>query len=146
MSRRRQLVAVLVLVALALITLDFRETGGPVGALQRGTDAVFSPIQEGFSAIVRPVGAFFGSILEIGTLRSRVQGLEADNAELRADLQVQADLERRVREAEELLRMSADQGVQMVGARVIASPPGTFERSIVIDVGAGQGIVAGMAV
>lgn len=146
MSRRRQLVAALVLLALAFITLDFREAGGPVGAVQRATDSVFAPVQTGFATVVRPVGNFFGSILEVGTLRGRIQRLEADNDELRAELQVQGDLERRLRQAEELLGMSREQNLQLVGARVIASPPGTFDRSIVIDVGASQGVAAEMAV
>jgi rod shape-determining protein MreC len=146
MRSRRTLVGALVLLALALITLDFRETGGPVGAMQRGADAVFSPVQSGFAAVVRPVGDFFGSILEIGTLRSRVRALEADNAELREQLLVQADIERRLGEAERLLSMSQEQGTALVGARVIAAPPGTFERSVLIDVGASQGVAAGMAV
>ena len=42
--------------------------------------------------------------------------------------------------------MSEQQGLQLVGARVIAAPPGTFERSIVIDVGAAQGVAPEMAV
>lgn len=146
MNRRRTLVGALVLIALAFITLDFRETGGPVGALQRGADAVFSPVQSGFASVVRPVGDFFGSILEIGTLRSRIEQLEADNEALREELLVQADLERRLSEAEALLDMSAERTVDLVGARVIAAPPGTFERSILIDVGASEGVVDGMAV
>lgn len=146
MSRRRQLVGALVLIALAFITLDFRETGGPVGAMQRGVDGVFAPVQGAFAGITRPIGDFFGSILEVGTLRGRVRELEADNAQLREELLVQADLERRLREAEALLDMEAERSVQLVGARVIASPPGTFERSVVIDVGARQGVAGGMAV
>ncbi len=146
MRRRRTLVGALVLVALAFITLDFRETGGPVGALQRGSDAVFAPVQGGFASIVQPIGDFFTSIVQVGTLRSRIEQLEADNEELRGQLQVQADLERRLSEAEGLLDMTQTQQVQLVGARVIAAPPGTFERSIVIDVGAAQGVTAEMAV
>jgi rod shape-determining protein MreC len=146
MSRRRQLVAGLVLLALVLITLDFREDSGPVGALQRGADTVFAPIQGGFAAVVRPIGGFLGSITELGSLRSVIAQLQADNQELLAESRVTADLERRLREAEALLNMSREQDITLVGARVIASPPGTFERSIVIDVGATQGVVAEMAV
>lgn len=146
MRPRRTLVGALVLVALAFITLDFRESGGPVGGLQRAADAVFAPVQTGFAALVRPVGDFVGSVLEVGTLRSRIEQLEADNAELVDQLLVQADLERRLREAEELLDMSAGEDVTLVGARVIAAPPGTFERSIVIDVGADRGVAPEMAV
>jgi rod shape-determining protein MreC len=146
MRSRRTLVGALVLVALALVTLDFRETGGPVGGLQRAADAVFSPLQAGFGAVVRPIGDVVGSIFEVGTLRQRVRDLEADNRELREQLVVQADLERRLRDAEELLSMAEQQEVSLVGARVIAAPPGTFERAVVIDVGAGQGVAPAMAV
>jgi rod shape-determining protein MreC len=146
MRSRRTLIGALVLIALAFITLDFRESGGPVGGLQRAASAVFDPVQAGFATVVRPVGTFLGSILEIGTLRGRIERLEADNEELRAQLQVQADLERRLAEAEQLLTMAEQRGVTLVGARVIAAPPGTFERSVVIDVGAAQGIAAEMAV
>lgn len=146
MNSRRAMVGTFLLIALALITLDFRSNTGPVGAVQRVSDSVFAPVQGGFAAIVRPVGDFFGSIFEIGSLRGRIERLEADNEQLRNDLAVQADLERRLREAEELLNMSAQQQVTLVGARVIATPPGTFERSVVIDVGAAQGIGEEMAV
>lgn len=134
------------LVALAFITLDFRESGGPVGGLQRAADTVFDPIQEGFAAVVRPVGNVFGSIFEVGSLRDRVASLERDNEELRADLLVQADLQRRLGEAEQLLNMSAQDELDVVAARVIAAPPGTFERQIVIDAGAAQGIAREMVV
>ncbi|MEE8602802.1 rod shape-determining protein MreC [Euzebya tangerina] len=146
MRNRRTLVGALVLIALVLITLDFRQTGGPVGSAQQAADGVFAPIQNGFAAITRPIGNFFGSILEVGTLRSRVDALETDNQLLRLDLQVQADLERRLAEAEGLLNMAEQQQVQLVGARVIASPPGSFERQIVLDVGAAQGVAPEMAV
>ena len=59
---------------------------------------------------------------------------------------MQADLERRLAEAEGLLSMAERQETQLVGARVIASPPGSFERQIVIDVGASQGVAPEMAV
>lgn len=146
MNSRRAMVGTLLLIALALITLDFRSDAGPVGAVQRVSDSAFAPVQGGFAAIVRPIGDFFGSIVEIGTLRGRIERLEADNEQLRNDLAVQADLERRLRETQELLNMSAQQDVQLLGARVIAAPPGTFERSVVIDVGASQGIGEEMAV
>ena len=146
MKNRRTLIGALVLVALVLITLDFRQTGGPVGAAQQASDGIFAPIQNGFASVTRPIGNFFGSIFEVGTLRSRVELLENDNRELQLALQVQADLERRLAEAEGLLSMADRQETQLVGARVIASPPGSFERQIVIDVGASQGVAPEMAV
>ena len=146
MNRRRTVIAAFLLIALAFITLDFRESGGPVGGLQRGADAVFSPIQEGFAAVVRPIGGFFGSIFDLGTLRSQIEQLKEENATLRQRGLRIADVERRLTEAEELLGMVERENLRVVGARVIAAPPGTFQREILIDVGAGQGVAQGMAV
>ena len=146
MNRRRTVIAAFLLIALAFITLDFRESGGPVGGLQRGADAVFSPIQEGFAAVVRPIGGFFGSIFDLGTLRSQIEQLQEENATLRQRGLRIADVERRLTEAEELLGMVERENLRVVGARVIAAPPGTFQREILIDVGAGQGVAQGMAV
>ena len=146
MNRRRTIVAAFLLIALAFITLDFRESGGPVGALQRGTDAVFQPIQDGFAAIVRPVGGFFGAIWDLGSLRSQIDQLQAENAALRQQQLRLAEIERRLTEAEDLLGMARREQLQVVGARVIAAPPGTFQREVLIDVGAARGVVQGMAV
>ena len=146
MSRRRTVVAALLLVALAFITLDFRETGGPVGALQRGADTVFAPIQDGFATLVSPIAGFFGSILEIGTLREENAALREENEALRDNRVSLADLERQNQELRALLNMADRQEVTVVGARVIARPPGDFDRSVLIDSGAAQGVAVGMAV
>lgn len=146
MNRRRTLVAALVLLALAFVTLDFRETGGPVGAVQRGADIVFAPVQQGFAALVRPVGNVFGSILDLGTLRRQIDQLQEENAALRQQGLRIADVERRLAEAEGLLNMVRQEQLVVVGGRVIAAPPGTFQREVLIDVGARQGVAQGMAV
>lgn len=146
MTRRRTLIAAFLLLALAFITLDFRETGGPVGTLQRGADTLFNPIQDGFATVVRPIGSFFGTIFEIGTLRDQIAALRAENDALRENRVSLADLERQNQELRDLLNMADRQQVTVVGARVIARPPGDFDRSVLIDSGAAQGIAVGMAV
>ena len=146
MNRRRTIVAAFLLIALAFITLDFRESGGPVGTLQRGADAVFQPIQDGFAAVVRPIGGFFGGIWDIGSLRSQIDQLQEENAALRQQQLRLAEIERRLTEAEDLLGMVRREQLQVVGARVIAAPPGTFQREVLIDVGAARGVAQGMAV
>src|SRR5690606_19925542 len=68
--RSRTVLAVLVLVSLLLLTLDYRQgDGGAVAILQRGALAVFAPVQEGLASVVRPIGGFFSSIGELGSLR-----------------------------------------------------------------------------
>src|SRR5688500_19032288 len=91
--RSRTLLAGLLLIALLLITLDYREGGsGPISALQRGALAVFGPVAEGASAVVRPVGNFFSSIGELGSLRQRNAVLEAELELLRGQQVSNAEL------------------------------------------------------
>src|SRR3712207_173508 len=92
--RGRSLVAALVLIALILVTLDYREGGsGPIGAVQRGALAVFGPVAEGFGTVVRPVGGFFSAIGELGSLRDSNAALQQENAQLRRGSISVAELE-----------------------------------------------------
>lgn len=150
-DRRRSptILAVLVLVSLVLLTVDYRQgDGGAVDALQRGATAVFGPVQEGFAVAVRPIGSFLGSIAELGRLRDENAALSAELEELRrgAGRLSVAELERQNRELREQLAMRERLGLTTTGAHVIAQPPGAFEWSVLIDAGADAGLRQGMAV
>src|SRR5918998_5575678 len=93
-GRGRLLLLVFLVLAVVVITLDYRQ--GPGGPLQRVKDfsvTLVAPVQRGFTTVFRPVGNFFSSIGELGSLRS-------ENSELEESLeQAEAD----VREAEALV-------------------------------------------
>ena len=145
--RRRPLVAVLVLVALVLITVDYRQgDGGFVGAIQRGALTVFGPVAEGFATVVRPVGGFFSAIGEIGSLRDRNAALEQDLRALREQQVAAAELQRENEELRNQLGMRERLGFTTTAASVIAQPPTSVERSVLIDAGADNGLLPGMAV
>lgn len=145
--RTRTVLAVLVLVSLLLLTLDYRQgDGGPVATLQRGALTVFAPLQDGFASVVQPIGGFFASIGQLGSLREENAALEADVQALRERQVSLADLERENAELRGLLGMRDRLGVTTTAARVIARPPGAFEWSVLIDVGAEHGVEPGMAV
>lgn len=142
------LLLVFLALAILVITLDYRQ--GPGGPLQRAKDfsvTLVAPVQRGFTTIFRPVGNFFSSIGELGSLRSK-------NAELEEALE-QAQSE--VREAEALIeenrRLTAmldleDSWVvsERVTARVIATGPTNFKWAAIIDKGRSDGIRPDMAV
>lgn len=145
--RGRTLVAVLVLVALVLITVDYRQgEGGFVGAIQRGALTVFGPVAEGFATVVRPVGGFFSAIGEVGSLRERNAALEQDLRGLREQQVAVAELQRENAELRNQLGMRERLGFTTTAARVIAQPPTSVERSVLIDAGADNGLLPGMAV
>ena len=142
------LLLVFLALAILVITLDYRQ--GPGGPLQRAKDfsvTLVAPVQRGFTTIFRPVGNFFSSIGELGSLRSK-------NAELEDALE-QAQSE--VREAEALIeenrRLTAMLDLEdswvvsdRVTARVIATGPTNFKWAAIIDKGRSDGIRPDMAV
>ena len=145
--RSRSLLAVLVLVSLILITVDYRQgDGGAVAALQRGAMTVFGPVAEGFGTVVRPIGNFFGAIGELGSLRDQNAAYERDLAALRQDQLSRADLQRELDQLRAQLNMRKGLGYTTTAARVVAQPPSSVERSVLLDVGADNGLLPGMAV
>lgn len=141
------MLAVLVLVSLVLLTVDYRQDGdGAVAALQRGVLAVFGPVQEGFAAAVRPVGSFFGSIGDLGRLREENVALSDELERLREQRVSIAELERQNSELRAQLAMRDELGFTTTGSQVIAQSPGVFEWSVLIDAGADNGLRQGMAV
>lgn len=148
-DRRRNptMLAVLVLVSLVLLTVDYRQgDGGAVAAIQRGAMAVFSPVQEGFAATVRPIGNLFGSVAELGRLREENAALTEELERLRERRVSVAELERQNRELREQIAMRDRLSFTTTGAQVIARTPGAFEWSVLIDAGADAGLRHGMAV
>lgn len=90
--RARLLLVVLLLVALTLIAIDLRS--GKSGTLRRIGSDVFGPIENGVSAVFRPVGSWFSGLVHLNSyksendqLRSEVKSLRGQLAQGRADRQ-----------------------------------------------------------
>jgi len=101
--RAKVLLALLVVVALALITLDFR--GGDDGAtitMRSSASSVLSPVQDGVSALVRPFENMGDQISDIFNTRSENQQLREQITELEERHRSVVDLERENAELREL--------------------------------------------
>ncbi len=143
----RGLLAVLVLVSLALLSVDYRQGDvGVVAAVQRGALTVFGPVAEGFATVVRPIGGALRSIGAVGSLGERNAALELEVRRLRREQQSWIDLQRENDELRAQVQMRRRLDVTTIGARVIAQPPSSVERSVLLDVGADSGLAPGMAV
>jgi rod shape-determining protein MreC len=139
--------AVLLAAAIVLITIDFRQPdGGPVDRLQRLAITVFGPLQQGASAVVRPVGGLVGGLAEVGGLRDDNRRLEAEVARLRAQERTYADLLDENRRLRGALGMARRCGCRTVGASVVASSGSNFQLSVTVDAGSRQGVDRDMAV
>jgi rod shape-determining protein MreC len=145
--RARTVLALLLVAAIVLITIDFRQpTGGPVDRLQRLAIAVFGPLQQGASAAVRPIANLVGGAAELGGLRRENRRLEAEVARLRAQERTYQDVLGENRRLRGTLGMARRCGCRTVGASVVASSGSNFQLSVTIDAGSRQGVARDMAV
>ena len=145
----RLLVVALVSISLVTITVDYREgTQGPLASLGDGALAVISPLQEVVSKVTHPIGNFFSTLVRLPSirherdvLRERVDALETELAEGRAD-------QARLAELEALFGLQESLGnrIETTAAQVIANGVSNFEWTITIDEGSSSGIAVGMPV
>jgi len=144
-SRARLILALLVLTAVTLMTLDTRGTG-PIATARNSLLSVLSPFRSAAEWATDPIGDVWNGIVHFDEL-------EEENAELRAELdQVRGDEVREITDREVLEQLlnateiTFADDVEQVAARVVAGPASSFEETVTIDKGSDQGIAEGMAV
>lgn len=147
-GRGRLLLLVFLALAILVITLDYRQ--GPGGPLERAKDfsvTIVAPIQRGFTTVFRPVGNFFSSIGELGSLRSKNAELEETVAQLEAENRQAEELINENERLAALLDLESSWVVgERVNARVMATGPTNYKWAAIIDKGRNDGIKPDMAV
>jgi rod shape-determining protein MreC len=133
--RTRPVLIVLLIVAIALITFDFRE-GGSSSAHSVGSD-VFGPVEHLAGDVASPFVGFFHAAT--GDDASEIANLQQQNDQLRA--QVSADQLARQDESQlkSLLHYDAGSAFHIVPATVIAAG-GDYADTVTIDEGTSSGI------
>ncbi|MGH3190482.1 MAG: rod shape-determining protein MreC [Streptosporangiaceae bacterium] len=136
-SRRTRLVlGVLVIVAIILITLDFRDgSASPVRSV--GAD-IFGPVERITHDVTSPVASLFDSITGGGSAQSTIANLQRENAELRAELSSAKLSQADKQQLAKLLRLDAG-AYRIVAASVIAAG-GDFSDTVTLDAGRDEGI------
>lgn len=140
------LLAVLVVAALLLVTVDFRADDGPTDRLRAGATTVLRPFQDGVATLVRPFGDLGDGVRDLFATRAENQRLREQVATLEQRRASSADLQRENDELRDLLGMRERTDLETVAARTIALAPSSFEWTITIDVGSADGIARDMPV
>lgn len=146
--RTRLTLALLLLVAVTLITVDYRSDGtSPVSGLRDLGSVVFGPIEQAAATVVRPVRRTMAALAGMDESQQRIEELRRQNRELREQLRTAHLEERRAEEIEDLLAMAGAGRYRVVGAQLVALR-GTqgFENTATIDVGRRDGIEEDMTV
>jgi len=127
---------VLLLIALALITLDFRD-GGASPARNLGAD-IFGPIERVTNDITNPVSSLFDSITGGPSSQGTIANLQQENASLRAQLGAAQLSKSESRQLAQLLRIDAG-AYRIVAANVIAAG-GDYSDTVTLNAGSSDGI------
>jgi rod shape-determining protein MreC len=145
-GRSRYRLALLVLTAATLLTLDFRGFE-PLDAVQRTVRDIVEPIAGGADILLGPVGDAWNAAFDYGSLEAENERLRTELDDMRGEaIQVQADRQayRSLLDATEIDYVG---DVERVAATVIRGAVGNFDDDVVtIDKGARDGLEPGMAV
>lgn len=143
--RRRVVLGLLVLLALALITVSFREPeNGPLHSVQATAAGVLQPLEVAVERVARPFRDAYGWTAGLLSARAEVERLRDDNQQLRQQvIQNESALQQNV-----VLQRLLDyrdsprfpQGFGSVATTVIARPSSAFEQEIVLPVGSKDGV------
>jgi rod shape-determining protein MreC len=143
--RQRLALIVLLLLAVTFVTLDYR--GSAFAGLRSGAETVFGPVQRGLATIFTPVGRFLGGIPHVGSARSDIDALRRENEDLRRQLAEQSLDSAR---SDELARLHLLAGLgryRVLPATVVSLGPSLgFEWTVTIDAGSVDGVRRDMTV
>jgi rod shape-determining protein MreC len=135
--RTRVVLGVLLVLALALITFDYRDgSSGPVRSLQQFGGSVFGGLERGVSVVTEPVAGFFG---RGGSDNSQVATLQQQIVRLRAELSQEQLSKAEYQQLNQLLQLSGRGGYRIVAARVIAIGQG-YAQTVTLDAGRRDGV------
>ena len=137
--RTRLLAGVLLIVAVTLISVDYRDgSSWPLPGLRHFSGAVFGGAERAGSAITGPVTRLFGrSRSAAGS--GQLAALQRQVTRLRAELSIQQLSRADYRQLQQLLQLSGQGGYRVVAASVIAVGQG-YQQSVTLDAGSRDGV------
>ena len=134
--RTRLVLGVLLIAAIILITLDFRD-GGASPVRNVGAD-IFGPVERVTHDVTDPVASLFDSITGGPSAQNTIATLQQQNAELRTELSAAQLSKAAKQQLAQLLQLDAG-GYRIVAASVIAAG-GEFSDTVTLDAGSKDGI------
>jgi rod shape-determining protein MreC len=149
--RRRIVLGLLVLAALALITASFRESSdGPLHDAQGAVASAVQPLEVAVERVARPFRDAYGWTKDLFGARSENERLKAENELLQQQvIQNESALQQNVQLKRLLVYRegpSFPADYDGVAAEVIARPASAFEQEIVVTAGSNDGVRLNAAV
>jgi rod shape-determining protein MreC len=138
----RLLLVVFVSLALATITLDYKQgASGPLAGIGRAGLELMGPMQKGVTRVTAPIADFFIGLAHLPSLEADNRRLEQEIAALKAEVAAGTIKDTEIRTLTEQLGIKNTlQESDPVAGNVVASTPSNFEWTIEIDVGSSSGV------
>jgi rod shape-determining protein MreC len=143
--RRRIVLGTLVVLALALITISFREqSSGPLHDAQGAVASALQPVEVAVERVARPFRDAYGWTKGLFHARSEAERLRAENEQLKQEvIQNESALQenvvfRRLLDYRDSPAFPAD--YDGIAAEVLVRPSSAFEQEIVVAAGSGDGV------
>jgi rod shape-determining protein MreC len=149
--RRRAALLIFVALSIGLLTVYFGESaGGGLHAIQRGAQEVLAPIEEGATRAFKPFRDLVNWVGDVFDAKSENKELKGKVARLEEDLAAAQTAQREAEQLRDLVGLPKGelfpQNTDPVTARVIARSPTSWQSSVQIDKGSGEGIEEDMPV
>ncbi len=143
--RRRAVVGALVALALALITVSFRQSdSGPLATAQEVAVTALRPLEVAADRVAQPFRDLYGWFDSLFTARSDAKALKTENEALRQQVIQNEFAARENVRLRGLLAFkdgpSFPRDFEGLAAAVIARPSGGFAQTVVVAVGAKEGV------
>lgn len=144
--RRRIVLGALVVLALALITVSFREqSDGPLHDAQAALAGALQPLEVAVERVARPFRDAYGWTKDLFNARSENERLQAENEQLQQQvIQNESALQENV-SLRALLDYKSSPAFpadyEGVSAEVISQPSNSFDQTLVVSAGSADGVV-----
>jgi rod shape-determining protein MreC len=144
-GRNRYTLPILILVAITIITLDYRGVGFIDSARDTSIDAV-APVTNALKRVFHPATNVWNGIFRYDQVTKENERLRTELDDARGSTLAAVDAERQRQELLSLLNLDYLGNVPTVAARVVSGAPSNFDATIEIDRGSRAGIKVGMPV
>ena len=146
MLRRRLIVAVLVLVSLALLTVYFRESsGGGLHSLQSTGASVLKPFETAANRVAQPFRDAAGWLGGLNNARDDVKKLKQENKQLTNKLYGYDTVVQENRDLRAMLHYlggpTVPKDFEALPTTILSQPPGQFDERVVVGVGRNDGVL-----
>jgi rod shape-determining protein MreC len=144
-GRTRLTIVLLLLTAVALLTVDSRGSG-PVQSVRSGVMTVLTPVGDFASTVFGPVRNAWNSAFQLGDLQKENDSLREENDRLQGQVTQSAIAQEQLKQLLQLVGIPFVGDTPVVHTRVVSGTVGNFGDTIELDKGSSSGIVRNMPV